>query len=131
MITDDEFSVLMIAAEGQYMLAIGRWELPTKSLEKKGMLKCEILAGGPQYTITEVGREAIAAREQAETAELKSLVNRGTTLIGGIRGDAERAAQYLAKAAKASEQVNGDAPEVAAKHWSESILVRALEILRG
>ena len=131
MITDDEFSVLMIAAEGQYMLAIGRWELPTRALEQRGLLKKEIIAGGPQYTITDAGREAIAAREQIETADLKALVNRVTTLIGGIRGDAERAAQYLAKAAKASEQVNGDAPEVAAKHWSESILVRALEILRG
>ena len=41
-LSNDEMSVLMIAAQGQTMLPIGRWEEPTKSLAAKGFMKCEI-----------------------------------------------------------------------------------------
>ena len=51
--------------------------------------------------------------------------------IGGGQGVdfAEQAAQLLAQAAKASERVTGDTPQVAAEKWSGIIYRRALELL--
>jgi len=128
-ITDDERTVLMIADRGEYMLAIGRWELPIKSLAKRGLLASQILNGGPQYTITEAGRTELNAAEHEEDQQLREIINRSSATLASIRGKAEQSAQLLAQAAKESEQATGDSPKVAAERWSEMILKRALDII--
>lgn len=134
-LSDDELTVLLIAAKGEPMLAIGRWEEPTKSLILKGYLQACSWAGDPSgnanNVITDAGRKA--ARE-AEDAPFKALIEIGSKVGAtqkAIRDFAEQAAQLLAQAAKTSHDITGDAPEYAAEKWSGIILRRAKEILRG
>ena len=130
-ITDDEFSVLMIAARGEYMLAIGRWEAPCKALAAKGMMQVQMLNGGPQYTITEAGRAAIQDREKEEDRNWGALIEAGSRLGAAqktAREHVEAAAQAIAKAAKAGS-APGDTPESAARKWMPAILERALDII--
>jgi hypothetical protein len=127
-LSDDELTVLMIANAGESMMAIGRWKQPTESLIAKGYLQSR---GGDNFNciITEAGR---AACKEAED-DYKPLVEIGSKIGAtqkAIRDFAEQAAQLLAKAAQASHQAVGDAPELAAEKWSGIILRRTLEILR-
>jgi hypothetical protein len=129
-LTDDELTVLMIASRGESMMAIGRWKQPTERLIAKGYLQSR---GGDNFNciITEAGR---AACKEGEDAPYKAMIETGSKIgatQAAIRDFAEQAAQLLAKAAKASHQAVGDAPEYAAEQWSGVILRRALEILRG
>ena len=130
-LSNDEMSVLMIAAQGQTMLPIGRWEGPTKSLAARGFMKCEILAGGPQYTITEAGR---AAMEKGDDDNIRAIIET-TSEVGTMqkeaRAGAETAAQLLAKIAKLSASITGDTPETAARRWSTIVLNRALDIINN
>jgi hypothetical protein len=131
-ITDDEFSVLMIADRGEYMLAIGRWQKPTEDLTRKGFLKCEIIAGGPQYSITPAGREAIVGREAEDDKKLGAIIEQGHrigTAHKTAREHAEAAAQAIAECAKASSPMTGDTPEAAARKWAPIVLERALDII--
>lgn len=57
-LTNDERTVLMIAAEGQSMMPIGRWQDPVQSLTQRGLLKAEDTFN---CVITPAGREAVAA----------------------------------------------------------------------
>ena len=130
-LSNDEMSVLMIAAQGQTMLPIGRWEEPTKSLAAKGFMKCEILAGGPQYMITEAGR---AAMEKGDDDNIRAIIET-TSEVGTTQKEArvgaETAAQMLAKIVKLSTPITGDIPETAARRWSTIILNRALDIINN
>jgi hypothetical protein len=130
-LTNDEMSVLMIADRDEYMLAIGRWELPVKSLAKRGLLKCETLNGGPQYTITDAGREAM---KQGDDDNIRAIIDASYSIGVAqkeIRVGAETTAQMLAKCAKMSAPITGDTPETAARRWSAIILNRALDIING
>ena len=134
-LTDDELTVLLIAAKGERMMPIGRWEQPTKSLVLKGYLRAQPWAGDPcgamNNVITPQGQAAV---QEAEDAPFRELIETGSKIGAtqkGIRDFAEQAAQLLAKAARASHSAVGDAPEYAVQKWSEIILRRAMEILRG
>lgn len=133
MITDDEFSILMIAAQGQYMLPIGRWKPSIEALGARGLLKCEMLNGGPQYTITEVGREAIKDREREEDRQIGAVIEAGSRMGAAqktARDHVEAAAKSIAAAAKAGA-APGDSPETAARKWMPAILERALDIINN
>jgi hypothetical protein len=130
-LTNDEMSVLMIADRDEYMLAVGRWELPVKSLTNKGLLKCEMLNGGPQYSITDAGR---AAMKQGDDDNIRAMLQAASsvgTAQKEVRVGAETAAQLLAEIAKLSAPITGDTPETAARRWSTIILNRALDIING
>lgn len=73
MLSDDEFTVLMIAAEGQSMMPIGRWQEPVESLVAKGFLKEHDRFN---CTITATGREALRAHDQGLTEKMIELANR-------------------------------------------------------
>ena len=103
-LTDDEFAVLMIASRGEYMLAIGRWESSTKNLAARGLMQLQMLNGGPQYTITDAGRAAIARREAEENQELATIVNKFRP-TDEIKERARQAANLLAGAAKLSAPI--------------------------
>ena len=131
MITDAEMAVLMIAARGEFMLAIGSWEQPTKSLEAKGFMKREIINGGPQYTITDAGR---AAMEAEDNKNLKAMIEKGAiagTAQKQCRELAEQAAQNIAKCARLTSVAMGDAPVAAGERWTKVILERVADLLNG
>jgi hypothetical protein len=65
-LTDDERTVLLIAAAGNPMLAIGRWEVPIRSLVASGLMARDASrADVENYVITEAGRKASAETEAA------------------------------------------------------------------
>jgi len=132
-ITDDEYSVLLIADQGEYMLAIGHWEKSIKALAARGLLNMGIFNGGPQYTISNAGRQALKEREQAEDKQWGALIKAGSKLGDAqktARDHIESAAQSIAAAAKAGS-VLGDTPETAARKWMPAILERALDIINN
>jgi hypothetical protein len=133
-ITDDEKTVLMIADRGEYMVAIGRWELPIRSLFSKGLLVLHQINGGAQYTISDAGRAELDAADSAEDANLGKLIEQGKKIGAAqksARECAEAAAQELADCAKASSPITGDTPEAAARKWSPIVLNRALDIINN
>jgi hypothetical protein len=130
-ITNDEATVLMLAAEGQFMLAIGRWEAPIKSLTEKGMLKMEYLNGGPQFTITEAGQTACAEYELESTQQLALALGKTSTALSHIREIVEQAAQLLVSAAKESSRATGADTEIALHQWLGTMRRRALDLLHG
>jgi len=134
MITDDEFSVLMIAARGEYMLAIGHWEQPTRHLEAEGLLKKEMLNGGWQYTITDAGRAAIREREQEEDRQLGAIIEKASSMDAAqqsCRNYAEQAAQAIANCARESVKTTGNAEQADAERWVRVILERVKDLLGG
>ena len=75
-LNEEERAVLMIAAQGQYMIPIGRWEAPIKSLAARGyMTKLDDV----NYVITAAGREA---SDSAETDALRDYINAGRRAFG-------------------------------------------------
>jgi hypothetical protein len=130
-ITDDEFSVLMIAAQGEYMLPIGRWKPSIESLTQKGLMCCQHINGGPQYTITRAGKAAINEREQTETESFSAASARVAKAQKAARELVEETAKLLVETAKVSSTLTGDTPETSARKWSPLILERALDILNG
>ena len=128
-LTDDEYAILMIAAEGRSMLPIGRWEKPVNDLVARGLM---IRHDPSNNTISPAGREALEQRERDDIAAIRAV---GQKLAGAqaaqtsIRELAEQAAQLLAQAARASAEVTGDHPEVAVRKWIDEIYVRAIQLV--
>lgn len=126
-LTDDERTVLMIAAEDKSMMAIGRWEKSIDSLVQKGLME-----RGDKWNnwITPAGREAI---KEAEDEPYRKILEVGINLRNQqeqARASVEQAATHLMFAAKASALATGDSPQAAAASWSPKVLERALELLR-
>lgn len=74
-LSQDEMAVLEIAAQGQAMIQMsaGRWTKPIASLRKRGFLD-----GPDQFNlfITEEGRKALEANEDAEWGEIEMLMGK-------------------------------------------------------
>lgn len=68
-LTDDERAVLMIAAQGQYMIPMGRWEKPILSLAVRGLMR---KLDDVNYVITEAGR---LASGDAEDDAVRGMLN--------------------------------------------------------
>jgi FkbM family methyltransferase len=64
--TNDELTVLMIAAQGESMIPIGRWEQPIRDLASRGLLEKR---DAFNYAITSKGMEALQAEEQQRDGE--------------------------------------------------------------
>lgn len=74
-LTQDEFTVLLIAAEGESMIPIGRWKEPLLALTERGlMLKNDEF----NYEITALGRAAVVARNETDDADLRRLMGSKT-----------------------------------------------------
>lgn len=124
---DDEYTCLMIMAQGESLAAIGRWEKACCSLVEKGLA---IRHDKFNHSITDAGRQACGEREQADDDALRRLVPQIKIAQDSARGHVEAAAQHLARAALASAPVTGDAPETALVAWNLEVLKRARELLR-
>ena len=132
-LTSDEKTILMIAASGQPMIPVGRWENPVKSLVKKGYMQPHPHAGDPtghfNNHITAAGRQAI---EDTDDEDFKALIETAGAVQHAQRkltAHAEKIAQDLVDLARESAQVNADAPRQALEKWSRVILERALAVL--
>lgn len=129
-LTDDETTVLMIAADGHWLAPIGRWEKPIRNLQARKLL---FERDPHNYGITPDGRQALAAQELANDRALGNAlqkVARAAPVQSALSDFAEQAAHHLVDAAKTSAAVTGDPPEIAARKWVQVILDRTLELLR-
>lgn len=132
-LTNDEKTILMIAAAGKPMIPIGRWEKSVKSLVKRGFMQPHGHAGDPtghfNNYITEAGRIAL---EQSDNEDFRALLE-----VGGqyqkahytLTSHAEQIAQELAALARESSTLKADPPHKALEKWSRVILERALAVL--
>lgn len=129
-LTQDEYTCLLIAAQGEYLAPIGRWEKSIQSLTAKGLM---FRGDAVNYGITQEGRSAVAAAERDDDRALTEVLQKvqgAAQTQKTIQDFAEQAAHLLADGAKASSAITGDLPAVAATNWSVVILKRALELLR-
>ncbi len=130
-LTIDEHTVLMLANEGQVMLAIGRWEIPTLALYERGFLNQQTApGGGPEYRITYNGMKALGKFEQAEAAEGGRIAGEIVQVQTDIHIVITRAAEVFVQLALQSPIMVGDAPEVALRKWIEVLTDEALKRLR-
>jgi hypothetical protein len=132
-LTQDELTVLLIAAEGERMMPIGRWEAPAQSLLTKGYLQRNVSPQDPSgmhnLTITSAGRKACA---EGEDANMRALVGVGNEIVQAHRKTAARAeelAVLLVELATYSSSVTGDDKVKALRKWGKTVLERALELL--
>ena len=77
-LSQDEFTVLLIAAEDESMIPIGRWKAPILALTERGLMQKN---DGANYAITLAGREAVAKRNEDDEAALRGLLAGNTKAI--------------------------------------------------
>lgn len=125
-LSEDEYTVLLIAAQGEYLAPIGWWEKPVRDLAVRGLLQ---MLDSVNFVITDAGRQAAQQEDQKNDQAIAGALKQAASVQGDIRDFAEQAANLLAAAGKASAGVTGDAPSVAVDKWSEIIRKRARELL--
>jgi FkbM family methyltransferase len=84
--TDDELTVLMIAAQGESMIPIGRWKQPIESLTARGLMRCFDTAN---YGITALGQQAVKQEEKERDGALAAalLAKRPSALADTLHVD--------------------------------------------
>ncbi len=83
--TNDEMTVLMIAAEGESMIPIGRWEKPIHDLTDRGLLR---KLDAVNYVITSKGTDALQAEEKQRDGEFANALKTRQRAAGIERADA-------------------------------------------
>lgn len=129
-LTDDEFTLLLIAKEGQSLAAIGRWEKSVDSLVERGLLHRHDKFNN---IITPKGRTVCEQRDTEDAAALVEVASRdhGKTqeVQARIQDFIAQAALLLAEAAKTSALLTNDEPKTAARKWADVLLKRTIELL--
>lgn len=95
-LTDDEYTVLLIAKRDDSLLPIGRWQKPVMDLYARGFLR---MTRPGNYGITDVGLQVLAGRESDDDrafANVISQVPAAPSVQKDFRGDQEQAAHFLA-----------------------------------
>lgn len=127
-LTQDEYTILLIARDGQSLAAIGRWEKPVNALTERGLLE---RFDKFNHIITAAGRKEVDRTDDEVAADLIVAANPDVSAVQKrIQEFIAQAAELLAQAARTSAVVSGDTPSAAAKRWSDVLLARAMEILR-
>jgi hypothetical protein len=125
--TPDELTVLLIAAEGESVMPIGRWEAPVASLIAKGYLHANDKFNN---VITGAGRKACTTADDDNARALITANNAVVDARQKASARAEELAGLLVELATYSSSVTGDDKVKALREWVKVILARALELLR-
>lgn len=122
----DELTVLLIAAKGESMMPIGRWEAPVKSLLARGYLHA-----GDKFNnfITDAGRRAVNKDEDDTVRQMLNLNNTIVEQKTKLRGDVEQITTQLVDIAESTHAVTGEPKKEALERWARIILTRALELI--
>ena len=127
-LSQDELTVLLIAAKGESLAAIGRWEVPIDSLVEKGLL-----SRGDKFNnfITPAGR---VAAKKGEDANYVAMLETGTK-INNARTVAQQlvaqVAHHLLIAARALSQVTGGSLQNSVDQCSIEALRKVWSVLDG
>lgn len=128
-LTDDEATILMIAAQGESMMPIGRWEKPVEMLLTKGMLA---RLDKFNNVITPAGRQAVEDWDKGNDDSYRQMLELGSKITNAreqAMKSVEQAAIHLSMAAKATAQVTGDTVLVALEKLVEITKERAKQKL--
>lgn len=136
MLTDDEYTVLTIAAQGEPMMPIGKWKPAAESLVAKGYLQGTSSPQDPQgmfnLRITPAGTKASEEAEKVQDDLLRQVLTTSNQ-IGHLqkkaRASAEQIAVQLVDLASLSEQATGEDKRTALERWARIILTRSLEMI--
>ncbi len=126
-LSQDELTVLMLAAKGESMIPIGRWEKPIKNLAAKGYLHAH---DASNYVLTDLGRLQLDDGQDDEARQIIEITGKIASAQSEIQKHVEEAARHLSFAAKASARLTGHAAEDAGKQWADATVKRMLEILK-
>lgn len=133
-LSQDELTVLLIAAKGEPMIPIGRWKAPTESLIARGYMQPHKHPGDPtghfNNYITAAGQAAVESADDEMRGDMTAISVGMEREQRRIRANAEQIAVQLVDLADASHRVTGDAQIEALEKWSRLILKRALELLK-
>lgn len=127
-LTQDEYTVLLIASSGEYMMPIGRWEAPVEALVQRGLLHRHDKFNN---TITEAGKKIVAAREQQDDKALaEGFTKLARMQLGSMQeSKLEVAARTLFEFSRDCEKLSNESRELVLRRASEEVLKRALEFL--
>ena len=130
-LSQDELTVLLIAAKGESMIPIGKWGKAIKDLAARGLMRA---TDDANYFITEAGRKAQVDTEDAdiramivtnnrvvEAKQTAVLENRDVQLSRSI----EQAALHPSFAIKTAQKVPGARPDRAAGQVIFEVVRRA------
>lgn len=133
-LTQDETTLLLIAANGEPMMPIGRWRASAENLVAKGYLKPRPHAGDPtgffNLHITAAGQAAVDASEQQTAVTMTMITSDIERQHEKLRGEAEAIAVSMANLAERSAQVTGENARASMQKWAKVIGKRALELVR-
>lgn len=125
-LSDDEYTVLLIAKEGESMMPIGRWQPAVESLVRQGYLHRHDKFNN---VITDKGRAVVAEHEQGlDDGFFQNSVSVVTTQHD-LAKQGEEIAQALANLARLSAKVTGQTPAADLLKWTQAIAKRVKEIL--
>ena len=144
----DEQTVLLIAAEGERLIPIGRWKEPIDSLFAKGLLVRERHPGDPTGHFNNIlspqGRAAVDEMETGYdkvlagtlTAEVPAktmaplVVQNRKRLETRLRATAEHIAAQMVELTRESIAVTGGDERVVLENWCGVIVLRAKEMVK-
>lgn len=128
-LSDDEFTVLLIAAEGESMMPLGRWEQPVERLVELGYLE---RADKFNNYITPAGKAAVAEHnkilEAADDGLARKMIELHNNRVA-YKQVGEKLAEQMAAMAKAAADITGDEPLVALQKCVAAVRDRAIELL--
>ena len=85
-LTEDEFTCLLLANEGEYLAPIGRWKAPILALTSRGLMrKIDVV----NYVVTEDGRRACEERNSEDERALSSLLESNKKTIEARAAETE------------------------------------------
>ena len=143
-LSTDEQTVLLIAAQGERLMPIGRWKEPIDSLFAKGFLVRERHPGDPtgyfNNVISPAGRAAVDALDtefdkvlldMASPRQMAGMVaDSQKHTRDRFRAEAETIAGNMVALARESVKATGEDVGVALKNWTKAIVKRVREMVR-
>jgi hypothetical protein len=137
-LTQDELTVLLIAAKGESMMPIGRWKDPARSLVTKGLLSATKSPQDPEgmfnLRITPAGQAAAEHEDTIYDSQLGQMINTSNAIAHEqkkVRAHAEQIAVQLVDLAEAASRVTGESRVDALRQWTKVIMERSLEMING
>lgn len=95
-LSQDEFTVLLLAVEGESMIPIGRWKAAVLALTERGLMRKN---DEVNYEITAEGRKACEQRNEDDDKSLRDLLARNLKTIEG-RAEEDSESPLLAEELK-------------------------------
>lgn len=135
-LSQDELTVLLIAAKGQPMMPIGKWKDPARSLLTQGLLAATPSFGDPEgmfnLRITAAGSAEVERQDTIYDDQLGQMITTSNVIAHEqkkARAHAEQIAVQLVDLAEAASKVTGESRVDALRQWAKVILERSLEMM--